>query len=322
MIAPLAKWIDWSTLQVVTMMIPASKAQQPRLEEALEFLKGPDFASAETQAAQVEFHGPAHFRFPTPRPCEFAENNVAYGRLYRCSERWQVRPVIVLLHGKNNFIGYRFQFPLVARHCNRAGFNAATWVAPYHFRRHPRQLRESSSPDYLRLAEATVQAVAELRALTGWLLAEGCPAVALWGNSMGGWLAGLTACRDARLAAAVLMKPAVRPNPSIGELILWPRLRAALRRLRVADEMLEATPMNLTASQPAVAKGNILLIEGMHDLFTPPEPLENLWQTWGRPEIWRLPHGHISLSLRPGLTDRVIRWLAPRLDKSAVPTGS
>ena len=41
-----------------------------------------------------------------------------------------------------------------------------------------------------------------------------------------------------------------------------------------------------------------------------------LWQTWGRPEIWRLPHGHIGIGsqLIPGLRGRVLRWLATRLN--------
>jgi len=36
---------------------------------------------------------------------------------------------------------------------------------------------------------------------------------------------------------------------------------------------------------------------------------------WGKPEIWRLPHGHISWMGAPGLTGRVLRWLSPRLSK-------
>jgi alpha-beta hydrolase superfamily lysophospholipase len=64
------------------------------------------------------------------------------------------------------------------------------------------------------MAEAVAQAIAEIRALTGWLLQEGCPAVALWGVSMGGWLAGLTVCRDARLSAVVMTVPTVRRNPT------------------------------------------------------------------------------------------------------------
>jgi len=59
---------------------------------------------------------------------------------------------------------------------------------------------------------------------------------------------------------------------------------------------------------------NILLIEGIHDLFAARQPIEDLWQKWEQPEIWRLPHGHISAQLVLGLMGRVLRWLAPRLE--------
>jgi hypothetical protein len=100
MIAPLAKFMDWSSVQAATLMMPSNDLNS-KLDEALQFLKGPDFIPAESQPAQVEFDGALHFRFPTPRPCEFAENNVVHGRLYRTSERWQDQPVIVLLPGVN-----------------------------------------------------------------------------------------------------------------------------------------------------------------------------------------------------------------------------
>jgi hypothetical protein len=74
--------------------------------------------------------------------------------------------------------------------------------------------------------------------------------------------------------------------------------------------------MNLTLSQPVIAKENILLIQGRYDLLVEAEQTEELRQAWGQPEIWRLPHGHISALFVPGLTDRVLRWLAPRLDAS------
>jgi hypothetical protein len=45
-------------------------------------------------------------------------------------------------------------------------------------------------------------------------------------------------------------------------------------------------------------------------------PWPELWQRWGQPEIWRLPHGHISGLFVPGLTGRVFDWLAPRLEKT------
>jgi len=228
--------------------------------------------------------------------------------------------VIVLLHGRNDLINYRCRYPLIARRCNRAGFNAATLEAPYHFQRCPRQPGALSTHDYLQWAEATAQAIAEIRALTGWLLGEGCPAVALWGISMGAWHTGMTVCRDARLTAAVMAIPRVRMDLSAAERVVWRRFRDALPRLRVPNDALDRTPLNLTLVQTAIPKENLLLIEGIHDLCTPKEPIEELWQAWGQPDIWRLPHGHVSLGLglAPGLTGRVLRWLAPRLGKSTV----
>ena len=198
--------MDWSAMQSVAMMTPAT-APSPRLEEAVQFLKGLDFIPAESQPAQVEFNGPLHFRFPTPRPCEFAENNVVHGRLYRCPGRWQERPVIILLPGFNDSASYNLRFPLLARRCNRAGFNVATLVPPYHFQRLPRQRAAFDIGDCVFWAERTAQGIAEIRALTGWLLREGCPTVALWGYSAGASDAGMAVCRDARLAAVVMASP-------------------------------------------------------------------------------------------------------------------
>ncbi len=115
--------------------------------------------------------------------------------------------------------------------------------------------------------------------------------------------------------------PAVRSNPSISERIIWRSVREAWREQGVAEEKLDMTPFNLTTARPVIPKDNILLIEGIHDLLHPRESIEELWQLWGQPDIWRLPHGHHSFMVAPGLTGRVLRWLAPRLDKPAVRTG-
>jgi pimeloyl-ACP methyl ester carboxylesterase len=255
MIAPLARLIDSSAIQVVAMTQPLAHS---RLEEALQFLKGPDFIPAESQPARVEFNpdeSGLNFRFATPRPCDIAENNVVHGRLYRCAERWQERSVIVLLHGSGDFLNHRFRHPLIARCCNRAGFNAATLVLPYHFQRRPRQFGTLSGMDCLRWVESMAQGVAEIRALTGWLLGEGCPAVTLCGISLGAWLAGLAACRDARIASVVLTVPGVRINLALAELIFWRSIRDAWQGQRMAWETL-----NLTLAQPVIPREDILLI--------------------------------------------------------------
>ena len=98
MIAPLAKFIDRSVLQIGYAMLPqsmwreAANERDLKLEQAVQFLNGPDFIPAESQPAQLDFILDApggRFRFPTRRPCEFAVNNVVHGRLYRCADTWQ-----------------------------------------------------------------------------------------------------------------------------------------------------------------------------------------------------------------------------------------
>lgn len=91
----------------------------------------------------------------------------------------------------------------------------------------------------------------------------------------------------------------------------------------VVREMLNLTALNLTLGQRAIPKENILLTEGIHDAFVPKNEVEALWQARGRPDIGRLPHGHAGVCCGgvPGLTGRVLRWLAPRLDAPPVQTG-
>jgi dienelactone hydrolase len=317
MIAPLAKFIDWSVLQVAyAVVVDLRHAPRPKwkLEEALEFLNGPDFIPAASDPARIEFDGRRHFKFPTPRPGKVEENNIVYGRLYRCAERWRERPVIILLDG-GFAIGYNSAFPLLTRRINRAGFNAVAWVAPYNLQRRPRRAIEENC---LEFAREMAQNIAEIRALTGWLLDEGCPTVGLLGFSQGGWLAGLTVCSDARIACAVLTLPRVRLRCS--QPVVWPRIREALQALRPAQEALDTTRLNLILSRPVIPKENILLIEGIHTFFGERQWIEDLWRKWQQPEIWWLPYGHVSGLFVPGLTGRILRWLEPRLNNATVRT--
>lgn len=323
MLAPLAKFIDWYATQFIwtTNLSFVRKwnldPTESKLDEAVQFLNGPDFIPAHSEPAQLQFHGRIHFTFPTPRPCDAAENNTAHGRFYRCGEQRQERPVIILLHGAGDFLDHRYRFPGIAPACNRAGFNVATLVAPYHFQRRARRLTEWTC---LRLAHSFAQAIAEIRALTGWFLAEGCPSVTLWGISLGGWYAGLTTCYDARIAAAVMAVPGVHPDYKFtrAEHTFWPGVQRALRALSPARQAFSTTPLNLALRRPVIPKENILLIEGIYDQLVEPEAIEELWQKWDQPEIWRLPYGHVSLMVAPGVYPRVLDWLALRQNKHMV----
>jgi dienelactone hydrolase len=319
MIAPLAKLIDWSAIQAATLMMPVDDLNS-KLEEAIQFLKESDFIPAETQPAQVQFNGTLHFTFPTPRRCEFPENNVVHGRLYRCAGRWQERPVIILIPGWNDSASYKVRFPFIASRCNRSGFNVVTLVAPYHFQRCPRQRREFDRGNCLQFAEGWAQGIAEIRALTGWLLREGCPTVALWGYSLGAWYAGAAVCHDERLAAVVMASPPVRHTPGLEQRAVRPRIRANVARIGEVCAGLNATPMSLITIRPAISEKNILLIEGVHNLLCPKKDMEDLWKAWGQPDIWWLPHGHVGVccGFAPGLADRVLHWLEPRLNNCTI----
>lgn len=315
MLSALAKAMDWSAIQVLSRRVASTSSGGLRIDEALEFLNGPNFIPAQSEPAQIEFDADepeSHFHFPTPRPSEFAENNIVYGQLYRCAKSWREKPTVILLHGWNSGLSYRVRFPWTARRCNREGYNAAFVVLPDNLQRRPRLA--TGGFDCLRIAERTSQAVAEIRALCGWFLDQGCPAVALWGSSYGGWLAGLTACHDPRLAAAVMVVPGVRSNRSRVDLVLWPGVRKTMLNQHMAVQKMEA--LNLLSQMPAIAKENILLIEAIYDLLAPRAAIDELWEKWDRPGIWRLPHGHFSFSLigAPRLmANQVLKWLAPRL---------
>jgi dienelactone hydrolase len=320
-IAPLTKTLDWLAIQLVwgrrvkSLLKQRGDPHDPKLEEALHLLKGPDFIPVESAPAQLEFSGTRDFRFPTPRPGQFEENNVVYGRFHRCAGCWQSQPAVILLHGAGGDPDYHFKFPLMARQCNRAGFNAAILMAPFQFQRRPRDLAKLSWPNHLVTAEiGYAQAVAEIRALVGWLLSEGCPGVALWGNSYGGALAGLTACYDTRLSAVVLVAPGLDMNVALSaaKQTVWSGVHAELLRQQPEREALNRTALNLTTLRPCISRENVLLIEAVHDLFVDSKSVEALWQAWGQPDIWRLPHSHASKVLSLGLTGRVLRWLAPR----------
>src|SRR5271165_6729968 len=141
MIAPLAKFIDWCVLQAATVGFSARKCDKEysKLAEAIEFLNGPNFIPAESKPAELKFTSDIHFTFPSPRPCEFAENNIVHGRLYRRAKDWQKFPTLILLHGGGDFLNHRYRFPFMVPAIQRAGFNAATLVAPYHFQRRVRR---------------------------------------------------------------------------------------------------------------------------------------------------------------------------------------
>lgn len=131
--------MDWYALQALAVLksVRKPKLADSNLTEAIEFLNGPNFLPAESKPAELEFTSKIHFAFQSPRPCDFAENNVVHGRSYRREKDWQKFPTVILLHGDGDFLNHRYRFPWIIPAVHRAGFNAATLVLPTFFNAAP-----------------------------------------------------------------------------------------------------------------------------------------------------------------------------------------
>ncbi len=306
----LCQWIDRMVIRAAASCMPKPDGRDLHLDEAQRLLQNLDFSPDEVRPAAIEFDGPTNFRFASPRPTAHPVNNIVHGRLYRCNDRWREKPVILLLHGWNDALNHHFFFPRLARQLNQMGLSAATLQLPWHFDRRPRELGAWGnflSADLLHTVEATVQAMAEIQAFVGWLSEQKCPFVGLWGISMGAWLAGLAVCNDSRIHSAVLTIPIARLDRLIEEMAFCETIRCALQNRRVALHNLD-----LVSNRPLIARENILLVEAEYDLFVDKETVEDLWRAWDKPDIWRLRHGHISILYAPGLSQRVVQWIAAR----------
>jgi pimeloyl-ACP methyl ester carboxylesterase len=269
-----------------------------------------DFFAGEVEPPEDLFFSGRHdFSCDSPMPGIAAECGRIHGQFHRCGEGWRQRPVVLMLHGWNGENCYRLLFPLLARKFRPLGISLLSFELPCHGRRRARRApgNDFISPDLSAMASATHQALADARALIGWLRREGCGLIGIWGISLGAWLAGLLACNDDRLSWAVLMTPIVRMDRAIGELEFCAPIRRSL-----AGREIPFRDLNLTMHRPLLDRRNLLLVEGRHDLFAPPAGVEELWQAWDHPPIERFDHGHISMMFSVKAMMRAVRFVEAR----------
>jgi len=186
--------------------------------------------------------------------------------------------------------------------------NAAMFELPFHGRRRPSgsaPINNFISHDLLCMIEATRQSLVDARTIASWLLDQGCPFVGVWGISLGAWLAGLLVCTDSRITFGVLLTPVPNVEIAVRELDFCAPIRAALQ-----SHSLDVSRLNLAALRPQIPAEDILIIEAKHDIFAPPEIVEELWNSWGRPPIWRVSHGHISILMSLRIMERAVQWIA------------
>ena len=279
--------------------------------EASEWLHRPGFFSPAVEAARVEFASghEFQFQFASPVRSEFENNNAVRGRLVPAARDWRTRPSVILLHGWNAELQHSWLCPIWGRMLARAGVNAFMFELPFHGARRPTEpgaIRNFLSGNLLHVLRATHQSLAEVRALARWLRTQGSPSVGLWGVSLGAWLAGLAAAHQPEIDLAVLVTPVVRMDRALRELPFCEAIRDDLRGL---DDQFQ--PLNLVVHPARLAPDRMLVVASEFDLFAAPATVDELAAAW-RPEVWRFPHGHISILFSGGIMRRAARWAAGR----------
>jgi pimeloyl-ACP methyl ester carboxylesterase len=316
MFAFLTKALDRLAIRMACSSLGDGTAAAPRLAEAEALLRGPDyFCNFVSAPADLTFRGRKEFRFRSPIATPWLDNNVVLGRLDRAGHDWRQRPSVVLLHGWNGERACRWLFPALAWRLNRMGINVAMIELPYHGGRTPRAAgapRNFISHDLRHTVEAARQALADTRSLVAWLRAQGSTSVSLWGVSLGAWLAGLIVCHDPLVRSAVLLTPVARMDRVVQELEFCEPIRRGL-----GNAVVPWSPLNLASHSPLGGPERVLIVESQHDLFAPAETIEELWRAWDQPEIWRLPHGHISVLMSVPTMERTVKWLAAKANNLA-----
>jgi pimeloyl-ACP methyl ester carboxylesterase len=319
MLPVLVKPLDWLSIQFCARSVHRGRHGTVPVEEAEIMLHQTDFFAADIATPDLTFETQHTFRFASPRPSPWPENNVVVGRLYRCLHQpWQECPTVVMLHGWNAELGYQLAFPGLAGKFNRLGFNAAMIELPYHGRRKPRApdaVKNFLSDDLVHILDGTRQALTDARALISWLERQGCRRFGVWGISLGAWLAGILACHDPRVYAAALSTPVARMDRLVAEVDFCEPIR---KRLNGAKVRLD--PLNLVAHKPLIPPDRIFIVESAYDLFAPLDTIEELWERWGQTQILRTRHGHISAMMSPFVTRRTIRWLAETTRHPSTPS--
>jgi hypothetical protein len=217
------------------------------------------------------------------------ENHPAHARLHLAGPP---RPAVILVHG---YLGGHYPVEEVAwpvAWMRRLGLDVALPVLPFHARRG----RPSGGPppfpgaDPRFTNEGFRQAIADLRALAGFLRARGAPAVGVMGMSLGGYTTSLLATVERDLAFAV----PIIPLSSIadfardqGRLGLGPE--AALQHAALEEANHVVSPF----ARPSLVPADRMLIVGAQaDRITPIAQAERLAHKFGAP-LFRLPGGHL-----------------------------
>lgn len=271
---------------------------------AAEILASPDLLRPEVLPAKPEFHGDVAFSFKSAIEAPW-DSGAGYGRFRRANPNWQSRPAVILVHGWNGESSYYWCFPWIERALAARGVNAMALELPFHGRRRPvtpGAIQNMISDDIVTMLQSLQHCLADILSLRKWLLAQGCPTVSLWGYSLGGWIAGLLCAHPQPFHAAILMNAVSRMDLALDTLEFGYAVRESLKHAPVRIGQL-----NLPNFTPTTK--NILIMQGLRDLFIPPETLDELHAAWKGSELLPMNESHLSINIAPRMLLRGVKWM-------------
>jgi len=216
------------------------------------------------------------------------------------------------VHGWNAELHYLYVLPRVARSLNRRGINAVLMELPLHLQRRPPRnslcVRDFISDDLATMLRATTQALADFHALALWAREQGCSNIALWGFSLGGWLAGLYISGNTLASHAVLTTPIIDLERGVRELSFCHPVRSA-----IADAKFDLSKLNLSRQKPNIPPDRIRVCQSEYDLFVPNETYARLAKSWNLPPPAVCKQSHLSVLISRTSMRATVDWLSEKL---------
>lgn len=304
--------LDRWAIDAAANALPPGKHDPARVRRAAELLASDQFLRFPDATATLVEGERNSFQFPSSIPLSLPRNDIVHGKLFRTGSDWNSKPLVILVHGWNAELHYIYLLPRVARALSRRGINAALMELPLHLQRRPPRtspcVRDFISDDLTTMLRATMQALADFHALAQWAREKGCPSIAIWGFSLGGWLAGLYISGNTLASHALLTTPIIDLERSVRELSFCHPFRRAL-----GAEKLDLSKLNLAQRKANIAPQRILVCRSEYDLFVPNETYTQLAQSWNLPEPARCRQSHISVLLSRESMCKSVNWLSEQL---------
>ncbi|MCB9639406.1 MAG: alpha/beta hydrolase family protein [Myxococcales bacterium] len=227
---------------------------------------------------------------------------------------------VVLLHGWIT-PGHQ-QSMWVARELLRYGISTHMIELPYHMRRAPRGYFSGTrviDADLSVLFDALRQGVADTRKLLAGLRAEGFHRLGLLGISLGGYTAGLVSSLEQELESLTLAAPLV----DLGYTLLNSPMIESGRRMIAHLPQEELMPLfelfRLSRYQPLLERERILLINSMHDQVVYPHKVQELWQAWDQPMMFKESHGHVTFFFSRDSFQKIAEYIGhPRAQRPSL----